>query len=238
MAQNVTATHDYLQDLPPRHHKIFDVKELQKAQSKLFGPNWDSQNYDKRFDNIRTAKLQGGPHHCTHQDQKGHAQVRFCVEDGHVGYCIEFMNALVNQFDYRVRCGARYKMESGGCGAHPHKKMANSKNLLIKNMYAGKLDEITWGDLYDTEMDQQNPVALAGPTAKQIAQQRVERLAKHDEERDTVYDLPANPLVYQPHLVFEEAKKNERNTQAAERKQAKAEKRNDGGLLGRVAQKV
>lgn len=212
MADNVTTTHDYLRDLPPRHTQIIGLKELQKALGRLYGPNWDSQRYDKRFDNIRTS--------------------------GHVGYCIEFITACINGVDYRVRCGARYKMESGGCGSHPHKKMTLSKNLLIKNMYAGNIDTIDWDDLYNTDMDKQNRVAPAGPTAKQLAHQRVEKLAVYDEEQDAVAGIPANPLVYAPHFAFEEAKKQERDTQAEERKQAVAKKRTDGGVLGRAAQKV
>lgn len=112
-------------------------KGLVKAMPLLYGPNFDSVNFNPLFTNIRTGALMMKTHHCTYNDKNGHKMTRRCISDLHQAYCIELMDVVVDGVKYRVRCGARLKVESGGCGTHPANTMANSKNLMIKNMVAG-----------------------------------------------------------------------------------------------------
>ncbi|KAG9205521.1 hypothetical protein G6514_008163 [Epicoccum nigrum] len=148
----------------------------------------------------------------------------------HQAYCIEFMDVVIDGVSYRVRCGARLKVESGGCATHPANTMANSKNLLIKNLVAGKASTILWNDLNDTEED----TAIAGGKEDLIkAMGKMEIDVKHDS-----FDiLQDDPTAYQPpHIAFAQHKQAQDRDMAEKRKVAAAAKRSH--VFGKKKQAV
>jgi hypothetical protein len=213
MPEDITKTWVY-----PRvdsNQYIEGKKGLVKAMPLLYGPNYDSVNFTPLLANVRTGALMMKTHHCTYGDKNGHKMTRRCITDLHQAYCIEFMDVVVDGVKYRVRCGARLKGESGGCGTHPPAIMANSKNLLIKNLVAGKADAISWNDLNDTEED----TAIASDKDDLIkAMNDIEINEKHDS-----FEVEAD---YQPpHIAFAQRKQAQDRAMAEERKVAAAAKR-------------
>lgn len=201
---------------------IVGISGLVKAMPALYGPNFDSSVYTPLFDNIRTGALMSKPHHCTHKDQKGHRMTRRCVTDGHQSYCTEWDE---NEHGKRFRCGQRLKVESGGCGKHPARLQQHSNNLLIKNLVAGKLAFIAWGELNDPTRVAEND-APQQPAMDETTQAI---LAQHEEDMeklDTVQGLPkVAHAAYNIHIAFNEntiqkdrAAAEERKLKAAERK--------------------
>lgn len=218
------------------NQSIVGKKGLSKAMPDLYGPNYNSTNFTPLFNNIRTGALMSKPHHCTYNDTQGHKMTRRCVSEGHQGYCVEFVDAVMDDGEVRrVRCGQRLKVESGGCGTHPANTVASSKNLLIKNLVAGKVDSIMWDQLNNTKHPGKESESQTVPMAKQLIKaQEDEKLAELDEEQDTVEDLPANPAAYQVHIAFVEHKKAKDRSIAEERKANAAVKRSS--VLGKMKQ--
>lgn len=205
------------------NESIIGMKGLVKAMPDLYGPNFDSVSYSPEYNNIRTGARMSKPHHCTHNDKAGHQMTRKCITQGHQAYCLEWITIDAGR---RVRCGQRMKVESGGCGTHKANNMDDSNNLKLKNLAAGKLDSISWGELNDPERKDDGE-SQARPTAKQMIQAETdERLAEHcdnDEALDTVEDLPVP--VYNTHVKFVEHKKAEDRSQAEQRKASAAARR-------------
>lgn len=218
MPEDVTKTWAY-----PRVDSDQDIegkKGLVKALPLLYGPNYDSVNFNPLFTNIRTGALMMKTHHCTYNDKNGHKMTRRCISDFHQAYCVEFVDVVIDGVKYRVRCGARLKVESGGCGTHPANSMTNSKNLMIKNLVAGKVPSISWKDLNDTEED--TAIASAKDDLIKAMAMKDMEIEKHDSlefEHD-------DPAAYQPpHLAFTQLKQAQDRAKAEERKVAAAAKR-------------
>lgn len=216
MPEDITKTWVY-----PRVDSDQDIegkKGLAKALPLLYGPNYDSVNFNPLFTNIRTGALMMKTHHCTYNDKNGHKMTRRCISDFHQAYCVEFVDVAIDGVTYRVRCGARLKVESGGCGTHPANIMTNSKNLMIKNLVAGKVPSIAWKDLNDTEED--NTIASAkDDLIKAIEDMKMEKHDSLEVEQD-------DPAAYQPpHLAFAQLKQAQDRAKAEERKVAAAAKR-------------
>jgi hypothetical protein len=195
--------------------EIEGKKGLARAMPLLYGPNYDGPNFNPLLANVRTGAFMMKPHHCTHNDKNGHKMNRKCISDLHQAYCIEFMDVIVDGVKYRVRCGARYKVVSGGCATHPANTMVNSKNLMIKNMAEGKADAISWKDLNDIEED----TAVEGDKDDLIK-------AMNDMELNEKHDGFEVEEDYQPpHIAFAQRKQAQDRAMAEERKVAAAAKR-------------
>jgi hypothetical protein len=226
MPEDITKTWVY-----PRVDSDQDIdgkKGLVKAMPLLYGPNYDSVNFNPLFTNIRTGALMMKTHHCTYNDKNGHKMTRRCISDLHQAYCIEFIDVVIDGVKYRVRCGARLKVESGGCGTHPANTMANSKNLMIKNLVAGKVPTISWNDLNDTEED----TAIVSAKDDIIKAMKDMEIKKHDSFEVQQDD----PTAYQPpHIAFEQLKQAQDRAMAEERKAAAAAKRsNASNVFGKM----
>lgn len=213
MATDITKTWDYPRKNP--REEIVGLDGLIKAMFDLCGPNWDSSVFSPQFNNIRTGALTMSPHHCTYNDRKGHALTRKCFKDGHQSYCMEWMR--VN--GRRVRCGARLKVNSNGCGTHTPNSQRLSINLLIKNLVAGKIDSIAWEQLNDQEQATDSIGHKVDVT--EASKQAI--LARHEEklkELHTIGELPqGNRSGFNLHIAFEEDKKFRQRVEASDRKE-------------------
>lgn len=222
MATDITKSWTYPRMDPTQ--EIAGLYGLSKAMPSLYGPNFDSSNFTPLFNNIRTAALMSKPHHCTHNDSKGHRMTRRCVTDGHQAYCLEW----VSESGRRVRCGMRFKVVSGGCGTHPPNAMASSMNLEVKNLVAGKTGAISWGVLNDPQAvdgDGDDHVSKAGP-GKQANRALLMQHARELEVLDAMGKLNVGDhSAYSVHVAFNESRmqrereeNEQRRLQAAERK--------------------
>jgi hypothetical protein len=215
MTSNITTSWEY-PFMDPKQ-EIVGMSGFAKAMPALYGPNFESLNFNPAFNNIRTGAQMSNIHHCTHNDKKGHALTRRCFTEGHQAYCCEW----VNEGGRRVRCGTRFKVVSAGCGSHPAKAMDNSINLEIKNLVAGKTDSISWSLLND-------PMHTNTSTSKTSDSRNAnqELLMQQDEELDSLEAMGALSLRnYSAHAALntnkaikDRVEQEQRKLQAAERK--------------------
>lgn len=233
MPEDITKTWVYPRVDPDQD--IDGKKGLVKAMPLLYGPNYDSVNFNPLFTNIRTGALMSNVHHCTYNDKNGHKMTRRCISDLHQAYCIEFMDVVIDGVKYRVRCGARLKVESGGCGTHRANNMTNSKNLMIKNMAAGKLSTISWSDLNDTEENSTTTTGAKDDLIKALEDMEI------NMKRDSFEIQSNDPTAYlAPHIAFAQRKQAQDRALAEERKVAAAAKRSNatiafGGKMKKAA---
>lgn len=208
--------------------EIVGFDGLAKALVDIHGPNWHGSVYNAHFNNIRTGNYQAKPHHCTYNDAAGHDMVRNCVVKGHQSYCLEWIYAG----DRRVRCGARLKVVSGGCAKHPN-SVDDSMNLLVKNLQAGKITSIRWGQINDP-----NHVADTLKDPAEIAKEENRAiLAKKDAEIAAMRVGEAvDPGKFSVHPDFEDRKVQKQREEQEQRKLEAANKRKS--RAGKAVKKV
>ncbi|KAF3041995.1 hypothetical protein E8E11_002591 [Didymella keratinophila] len=215
---DVTKTYQYVQE---HAETDVDMNSWSKDQPVLYGPNFVG-DFDPRICNIRTGEIMRGTvHHCSHGED--HNITKACYNKGHQAFCHEWM-AVDGSI---VRCGARYKVLSGGCGTHKMKNMRDSINLKVKNLISGKRDSIPWSELDD--MGEFAEQAALQVSAEEQDKQAI--FAKHkqaeEEANASKEPLPAHHAVYNPHLAYNETAIQRKRTEAAERKKAAAERKSE-----------
>lgn len=183
----------------------------------IHGPNFEGTVFNPHVKNIRTGKLMSKPHHCTHENPRGHDLVRSCILKGHQSYCLQWIDAGGR----RVRCGERLKVVSNGCSTHSN-SMNKSMNLLVKSLKEGKINSIRWDQINDPDRVADMSKDLAEITKEEnqaIVDKKDAEIAKMDVGE------AVDPVSFSVHFDFEDRKAQKQRKEQEQRKLEAANKR-------------